>query len=425
MKQLLREIFLEWKEFEIPEIKKREIDPTRYTDWNVIKIVPVIGFRRVGKTYLLFSIAKKLRDKTVYINFEDSRLDIKNLSYYDFYSVLREIYGNEKLVLLLDEIQVVPEWSRWIRTLHDTRNYQIFVSGSSSKLSSREIPTELRGRTITATLYPLSFREFLTFRELNYKELSQSLILRELREYLFYGGMPEIVLSEKGKKYLLIDEYFQTFVTRDVFERYNIRNREVIKTLINMLLNSTYFTVSKLHNTLNSLGYKIGKATLLNYVSYLSQTFFIDFLEVFSPSIKRALQAPRKVYFVDNFFLTKHSSKFSQNLGRLMENVVFLELRRRQNKRPMMEIYYWKDYYGKEVDFVVREGLRVKELVQVTYASGIDEMNRREIKGLLKASKELKCKDLSVITWDYEGEEKAKGKEIKFIPLWKWLLGDS
>ena len=425
MKQLLREIFLEWKEFEIPEIKKREIDPTRYTDWNVIKIVPVIGFRRVGKTYLLFSIAKKLRDKTLYINFEDSRLDTKSLSYYDFYSVLREIYGNEKLVLLLDEIQVVPEWSRWIRTLHDTRNYQIFVSGSSSKLSSREIPTELRGRTITVTLYPLSFREFLTFRELNYKELSQSLILRELREYLFYGGMPEIVLSEKGKKYLLIDEYFQTFVTRDVFERYNIRNREVIKTLINMLLNSTYFTVSKLHNTLNSLGYKIGKATLLNYVSYLSQTFFIDFLEVFSPSIKRALQAPRKVYFIDNFFLTKHSSKFSQNLGRLMENVVFLELRRRQNKRPTMEIYYWKDYYGKEVDFVVREGLRVKELIQVTYASGIDEMNRREIKGLLKASKELKCKDLSVITWDHEGEEKAKGKEIKFIPLWKWLLGDS
>lgn len=425
MKQLLREIFLEWKEFEIPEIKKREIDPTRYTDWNVIKIVPVIGFRRVGKTYLLFSIAKKLRDKTLYINFEDSRLDTKNLSYYDFYSVLREIYGDEKLVLLLDEIQVVPEWSRWIRTLHDTRNYQIFVSGSSSKLSSREIPTELRGRTITVTLYPLSFREFLTFRELNYKELSPSLILRELREYLFYGGMPEIVLSEKGKKYLLIDEYFQTFVTRDVFERYSIRNREVIKTLINMLLNSTYFTVSKLHNTLNSLGYKIGKATLLNYVSYLSQTFFIDFLEVFSPSIKRALQAPRKVYFIDNFFLTKYSSKFSQNLGRLMENVVFLELRRRQNKRPMMEIYYWKDYYGKEVDFVVREGLRVKELIQVTYASGIDEMNRREIKGLLKAGKELKCKDLSVITWDYEGEEKTGGKEIKFIPLWKWVLGDS
>ena len=180
---------------------------------------------------------------------------------------------------------------------------------------------------------------------------------------------------------------------------------------------STSITISKLYNTLKSLNFKIGKNTIANYLFYLSQTFLIDFVELFTPSIKNSLQAPRKIYFVDNFLISKYSAKFSENFGRLMENTVFSELRRRGK-----EIYYWKDYQSREVDFIIREGFKTKQLIQICYDVSDYETKKREIRALLKASDLLKCKNLLVITWDYEGEEEIDSKKMKFIPLWKWLL---
>lgn len=424
MKQLFTSLMKEWDGRELPTIKNREVDLDRYIDFKVKKIVPIVGFRRVGKTYLLYSIAKKYgKENVVYVNFEDERIPKSKLRFNDFYLFLKE-YAPERKFLLLDEIQEIPNWSKWLRTLNDTTNYLIFATGSSSKLSSREIPTELRGRTLTITLWPLSFREFLDFKGVDKKEISKWRLLKYLKEYVKFGGFPEVVLVEEGKKYMLIDEYLSTFTLRDIFERYNIRNKEAMRTLMRILLNSTYVTISKSHNTLKSLGFKIGKATLSNYFFYLNQTFFLEFLEIFSPSIKKSLQVPRKVYFVDNFFLTRYSTRFSENFGRLIENLVFLELKRRQSSNPLLEIYYWKDYQQREVDFLVKEGLRVKQLIQVTYASDKDEIEKRELKSLLKAA-ELFKKDkpeLIVITWDYEDEQKIDEKKIRFIPLWKWLL---
>ncbi|MBU5678372.1 MAG: ATP-binding protein [Candidatus Aenigmarchaeota archaeon] len=422
MKQTLKSLVKEWRERELPPIIERCVDPTAFIDWNVIKTIPIIGFRRTGKTFLLFWIAKKMKkEETLYINFEDERIpqDIKTLTYLS--EVLKEEYGRKRLILLLDEIQNIPNWSKWVRRILDTRNYQIFISGSSSKLSSKEIPTELRGRCLTIELYPLSFKEFLKFRNEELEKLSEPLILNLLNEYINFGGLPEIVLSEKGKKYLLIEEYFKTFLIRDILERYRIRNRELVRELVRILLNSTYITISSLYNTFQSLGYKIGKSTLANYIYYLETSLFAYFVEIFSPKIKYRLKAPRKVMLVDTFFIKKYS-RFSENIGRSMENSVFLELKRRQATNALLEIFYWKDYQQNEVDFVLKEGLRVKQLIQVTYASAKDEIEKRELKALLKASKELKCKDLLVITWDYEDDLKINGKKIKCSPLWKWLL---
>ena len=418
MRTIFEELIKEWFELKLPEIKEREISPEKFVDWKVKKIIPIIGFRRTGKTYLLLFLAKKFgKEKAIYINFEDERIP-RNISFKSFYQALKEAAGNERILLLLDEIQKIPNWSGWLRTLNDTTNYFLFVTGSSSKLSSKEIPTELRGRTITLELYPLSFREFLKFKGKKYEKMPKSSILKELKEYIKFGGFPEIVLSEQGKKYLILDEYFNTFITRDVFERYHIKNKEAMRVLIRLLLNSTSITISRLYHTLKSLNFKIGKNTIANYLFYLSQTFFVDFVELLAPSIKNSLQAPRKIYFVDSFLISRYSSKFSENLGRLMENIVFLELKRRKK-----EIYYWKDYSQREVDFVVREGLKTKQLIQVCYDISDYETKEREIKALIKASKDLKCKDLLCITWDYEGEEKIDRKKIKFLPLWKWLLG--
>ena len=423
MKQVLREIIKEWGERELPHVILRSISLQEYTPERLKKVISVIGFRRVGKTYLLFDfIQAKGKGNCIYINFEDERVpeDSKVLTYLS--EVIRELTSDRKLILLLDEIQNIPLWSKWIRRMLDTHKYTIFISGSSSKLSSKEISTELRGRSLTVELYPLSFKEFLTFKNQNNVELiSESKILSFLREYLEFGGFPEVVLTEKGKKYLLIEEYFQTFLMRDIFERYKIRQKQALKEIIRLLLNSTYFTISKITNTLKSAGFKIGKATVANYINYLRESLFIYPVEIFSYKVKNQIQYPKKIYFVDTFFINRFSTKFSHNLGRLMENCVAIELFRRKFKNPFIEIYYWKDYREREVDFIVKNGKDL-ELIQVTYVSAGEVIEEREITSLIRASKELNSNNLLIITWDYEAEEKFKGKKIKFIPLWKWLL---
>ena len=178
MKTILSELIAEWKERELPKIIEREKDPTKYIDWKIFKAIPIIGFRRTGKTFLLLSIAKKLgKENTIYIDFEDERIPQKSEVLTNLSNVIKEMYGRKKLILLLDEIQNIPNWSKWVRRMLDTFNYQIFISGSSSKLSSKEIPTELRGRCLTIELYPLSFSEFLKFKNEKIEELTDALKL--------------------------------------------------------------------------------------------------------------------------------------------------------------------------------------------------------------------------------------------------------
>lgn len=422
MKQLLREIIKEWWERELPQIFPRSINLQNYTPQKIKKAISVSGFRRTGKTYLLFDfIQREGKNNCIYINFEDERIpeDTRVLTYLT--EVIREFTCDRKLILLLDEIQNIPLWSKWVRRMLDTSKYSIFVSGSSSKLSSKEISTELRGRTIGVELYPLGFKEFLSFKSQDIELLSSSKLLSFLREYLEFGGFPEIVLTEKGKKYLLIEEYFQTFLMRDVLERYNIRQKQAMKEIIRLLFNSTYFTISKMANILKSAGFKIGKATVANYIYYLREGLFIYPVEIFSFKVKSRIQCPKKIYFVDTFFINRFSTKFSHNLGRLMENCVAIELFRRKFKDPFIEIYYWKDYRDREVDFVIKRKEEL-QLIQVTYTSAKEDVEEREIVSLIRAGKELNCDNLLVITWDYESEEKYANKTIKFIPLWKWLL---
>ncbi|MEM2088957.1 MAG: ATP-binding protein [Thermoproteota archaeon] len=426
MRQLLREMLKDWKERDFPSIIEREDDPLKLVDWKVVKAIPIVGFRRTGKTFLLLNVAKKVgKENSVYIDFEDERIPRKKEILTEFSRIVKEEYGRRKLFLLLDEVHEVPEWSRWVRRMLDTGNCQIIISGSSSKLSLKELPTELRGRSLPIEMHPLSFKEFLNFKNEKVENLSEGLILNLAREYLEFGGLPEIVLSEKSKKFLIIDEYFKTFLTRDIFERYGIRNRSVMVDLIRLLLNSTYTTFSKSFETLKSLGHKVGKETVANYFQYLESSFFINLIEVCSPKVKESIKASKKVSAIDNFFIKRFSSRFSEDIGRLMENLVFLHTKRMRKSNPMLEVFYWKDYQQNEVDLVLKDGLRIKQLIQVTYASGRDEIEKRETKALTKAAEQLKCKDLLIITWDLEDELKVNNEIIRCVPLWKWLFGNA
>lgn len=416
IRQILREMIVQWQKQVLPEIKPRNFSLEGWFNPGTNPILCVVGFRRVGKTFALFDFVQKTgRENCLYLNLEDERLPKVTKTLTELINVIKEFYGDKRLVLLLDEIQEIPDWSRWARRVNESRLHHLILSGSSSKLSSAEIPTELRGRTITQTLFPLSFAEFKSW-----KEPSDELNL--LREYLVYGGFPEIVLAPEAKKTLYIEEYFQTFLTRDIIERYHPRQKTAISDLIRLLLTGSYYTIGKLTKSLQAADYRIGKGTVANYLSYLKSSYFLKPVEIFSPRVKNRLQHPKKTYFADSFFVSRMAGNFSQNLGRLMEEVVAGQLFRRQTRDFNFEFYYWQDLQHNEVDFVLRQGLKTTEIMQVTYASSLLDLREREVSNLIKAAKQLKCENLTLITWDYKGEIKEKGFKINCVPLFDTLL---
>ena len=290
-------------------------------------------------------------------------------------------------------------------------------------MSFSKIPTELRGRYVLKKVFPLSFEEFLKFKGCN-KNITNAKLINFFEEYLIYGGLPEIVLAEKSEKLEIIKSYYSSVVNRDLIETYLIRNKESIKAILNLLLNSTNYSYNKLYNSLKSLQYEIGKNTLISYINFIEDSFFMFSLPIFSYKIKDRMQYPKKHYFIDNVFLSKISINFSNNYGRLYENLVAINLLKKEK-----EFFYWRNEENEEVDFLVKEGEKIKQLIQVCYDLKNSETFDREIRALLKASKDLKCKNLVVINKDKEEilEKEWFGikEKIKFVPLWKWCLEEN
>ncbi|MBI2564993.1 ATP-binding protein [Candidatus Woesearchaeota archaeon] len=431
MKDILSTVLAEWIEKKLPDLIDRDIDLSNYLSYPK-KIIVISGFRRVGKTYLTYQLIKKLlknknKEEVIYLNFEDERIPTKTEVLSELIPTLKENFSHKPYVFFLDEIHVIPNWSKWLRRVHDNHDFFLFVTGSSSKMSIKEIPTELRGRYICIEVFPLTFEEFLNFKKivLNKKkskktEEEKAIILKALNEYVIFGGLPAVVLESESRKKELLQNYYWSVVHRDIIERFKVKNEEGLRSLLRLLLNSTSYSVSKLYNTLKSAQIEIGKTTILNYILYIENSYFMFSVPVLSKKIKNQLQYPRKIYFTDTGFITALSLKFSDNIGRLYENLVFIELKRRNNLHQ--EIYYWRSEQKEEVDFVIREGLKTKQLIQVCYDIDDYAVKKRELKALLKACSELKCNKLLVITKYKEGEEKLKGKKIKYAPLWKWLL---
>jgi hypothetical protein len=414
----------------------KEIDTGIKRDDYIKKLIPLItgtnqivciaGIRRSGKSTIIKQIAKELGGgaNTLIVNFEDERFLNRDLK------LLRDIYNTylEKLktiskpFIFLDEIQNVPEWERFARGLHERKEATILVSGSSSKLLSAELATLLTGRHITFFVYPLSFREFLKFKTLHVTTEVEALtkrieIKRALDEYMEFGGFPEVVLSSDKKR--ILQGYFETIITKDTIDRFNIREREKIKTLSKFYLTniSSLISFNKVSGFLD-----IPLTTVERFSDYIQTACLVFFIKRFSFSLKEQEKAQRKVYSIDIGLSNAVGFRFTKNTGRIMENVVAVELKIRQTFDPGIEIYYWRDQSGKEVDFVIKEGLKVKELIQVCRDMSDMETKEREIKGLVKAMEEFDLGSGVVITEDYEGEEKIKNREIIFKPLWKWLI---
>lgn len=428
MNTMIRTLLYEWQERKLPLIIERDIglDPSREPRTNNATVIT--GFRRVGKTYLLYEAIKTLlvaasRDEIIYINFEDERIISPSTDFLtDLIPEIQAVYGKKPKYLFLDELQLVPHWSKWVRRMLDTESIQIFITGSSSKMSSAELPTELRGRAWEVKVMPLTFKEFLSFKQIKMDFEKLTLVKEEMArfrflfdEYLNYGGLPAVVLTAQEKKQELLQSYFQTVVQRDIAERHKIDNGTALKTLLKLLLNSSYITISKLHNSLKSMNIPVGKSTIDNYLSYIEGSYFMNEMYIYNQAVINQLQYPRKVYFIDTGFMTALSTKFSKNRGRLLENIVFHQLARKNEA-----IHYYKDSRGNEVDFVILNEGKTTALYQVCFDLTDEETQHREVRALIKSGAILNCRNLNLITLEKPNVLKLP-QEIKVISASEFL----
>lgn len=379
-------------------------------------ILAILGIRRCGKSIYSYLLAKQY--KFAYINFDDERLiGLKSEDLNKVLQAFYALYGDIDLIVL-DEIQNVEKWELFVNRLRRTK--RVILTGSNSKLLSGELATHLTGRYIDRLLFPFSFNEFLKFKGFEERVVfttqQKAKVINFLYKYLEIGGFPETYKFGRG----MISRIYENILTKDVLLRHNIAKKEELKKLARYLITnvSNEVTYSKLKRLFDIKHV----STISNWISYLENAFLVFKLEKFDFKLKQQFISPKKIYCIDSGLVNYVGFKFSENKGRFIKNEVALELQRRKSLNRFLEVYYWKDYHQNEVDFILKEDKKIKQLIQVSYINSKEELNEREVTALIKASKELKCKDLFIITWDYETEENFGRNKIKFIPLWRWLL---
>ena len=413
--------------YEIPYLIKRDIK----IDPNTNKIITIAGPRRSGKTYVMFQYMLDLqqmgvkKDSIVYVNFENERLIGVNASDLDFLLITHNELFNpaEEIYIFLDEIQVVKNWDKWVRKIYDTGKYHLIITGSSSELLSSEIATSLAGRNISYVVYPFSFEEYLNSRGLKTDKLQKystekGNILKAFDDFIEYGSFPEIALTPSAQRKMeILSSYFDAIFFKDIVRRYGVREIGELNIFLKILSSSysSYFSSVKSLNYFKSMGRKISRVTLLNFLDYTRSVFLIYVLEKYEKSIRKKMSLQSKTYIID-IGIARLFSDIDK--GRALENAVFLEILRK--KGPTQSINYLKLKSGKEVDFIISG--KTKEIIQVPYQLSDALTKSREIRALVAAAKGLSLDEAKIITYNFEEEEVFDGVLIKYIPFWVWAL---
>ena len=442
-KEKLKELIVEHKSRFLArgELIPREIQSRLLPYLAQREIIILTGVRRSGKSSLMRLICADLIEiqsipekNILYLNFEDERLVSFSVSDFEplYESFIETENPDGRKYLFLDEIQNIPGWEKWLNRLYEFEDVKIFVTGSNASLLSSETAAALTGRNRQVILWPFSFREFLKLRGVSYGEKTiyqrekRAGIKRHLREYMEIGGFPEVVKTGDAT---LLEQYYRDILYRDVFSHHSARNIREIKELA-LYLASHPATIQSYKNMSAIIGVQ-SVNTVKNYLSALNDVYLFFFTDMFDYSIKRQIYNPSKSYGVDTGLAGAVSFKFSKNLGHLYENMVFLELKRRQK-----EIYYGKSRKGKEVDFILKEGLRITDAVQVCVTLADDKTLRRETQAMVEVCEAIEANQvqdrnqdqeasirMTIITEDEERLIENERGQIRIIPLWKWLIG--
>lgn len=417
MNEGLKKVIISWNKWikHLTSLKERD---KYYDTFNNSLASAYIGVRRSGKTTIACLNAIKQSKKICYINFEDPYfitnsdvLHIENIP--DLYE---EIFGQKPKILIYDEIQNIPYWEKLARKIIDTKSHKLIITGSSAKLLSSEISTSLTGRCLEKIISPLSFKEYLEFQNKNPKHEKE--FLKALEGYFYTGGFPKVVLEKnKEKKQKLLEQYLQDIIYRDIIHRYELRDVVSIEKIVQY-----YFTNISSKHSFNSLqnAFNINIRTVQDYSYHLESAFLFFLVKKYDSNLKVQTRNPYKVYTIDTGLRQANAFYSSQDAGKLMENIVFIELKRRNNK----DIYYFQN--KQEVDFLIVKNGEPVTAINVTY-SNLEKQSlyEREISGMLECMRTHGLKKGIILTKSLEKEELLNGREILFIPVYKFLLEES
>ena len=380
--------------------------------------VVVSGVRRSGKSTLLNQIIISFYKKGVYyLNFEDERLvDFNVEDFNHLYEMFLELYGDKK-IFFFDEVQNVPQWEVFVRRMQG-KGYKFFITGSNASLLSKKLGAKLTGRNVNIELFPFSFMEFLTFKGFHLSKNGLSLtseraaIKKHFAEYLKHGGMPEYL---KYQDTTLLKRVYEGILYRDIVARYGIKQVKPLRELGLYLLSNIGGTFS--YNNLKKVLGLGSMNTIKSYADLLENSYLIFLVSRFSYSLKQQFVSLKKIYCIDNGLAEAVAFQFSKNKGKFLENLVFLELRRK-----FQEIYYYKTTNNLEVDFLIKSGKNDLLLIQVADNLDNEKTRQRELNALIKAMDELKLKTALILTEDTEEEIALEGKTVMVKPIYKWLL---
>jgi len=378
---------------------------------DIIKVA--IGMRRSGKTYFLYQKINELlsagnpKQQILMINFEDDRL--LPMTSKEMGALLDAFYtlypkNHEKCCyLFLDEVQNIPDWHLVVRRYFDSKNVQIYLTGSSAKLLSTEIATSLRGRSLSIEVWPYSFDEYLVAHDIKpaqkpFGQKSFDIMRNHLLNYFSVGGFPAVQHMPKNEWRDTLQGYVDTVILRDIVERHKVSNILLLKYLTTTLLKNaaTSFSVNKFYNDIKSQGYKISKDTIYTYLSYIEDAFLAFTIPFYSESERTKQNIPKKIYAVDNGLVNANSLGINDLHNKFLENQIYLDLRR-QGK----DIYFYNTAEGYEVDFVTVAKDGSRELIQVTMDMSDPKTAEREQRALIQAEKELGIKGKIITFKDY------------------------
>ncbi len=425
MKELLKNIMTDFHQSEMETVFERHCS----VPINSGKVISLIGPRRCGKSYYFLQLIKQLihqgvdQKKIIYLNFEDERLNFKATELDLVIQSYQELYPEFKLkdcYLFFDEIQNIEGWEKFARRCYDTISKNIFLTGSNANSLSHEIATAMRGRTLTFEILPLSFKEYLQFKNIITERTDssgRSKIKKMFAKYLHEGGYPEVVLMNDSLKTPTLQEYFDVMIYRDLIERYQFSNLHVIKFFLKRIasLSCSYLSLNKIYNELRSQGYKLDK-NLLYEIYEASKAVYLSMpIQKFDYSELKRLNSDKKTYFIDNGLLNAITFKFNQDYGKLLENFCHLEFRRQKN-----QVFYFKDQ--KECDFVLFTDDKKPLPIQVCYDLNDPDTYEREISGLLYACKKMNVKEGLILCLDVLPDQKINGVQIKYVDAMLWSL---